>query len=291
MLLLAGLMLPACVSSKKYKLALREQAIQDSLRGARERDIRHLNDRVAQLGRDTARQGESLRDWQQKYRQLASQSASQTQQLSEQLATTSTELQARNRELQAKQQALETYSRELEAREAKVNELNAMVRRQDSVTQALLGKVQSALVSFGKDELTVNLKDGKVYVSLSEQLLFQSGSAEVNQKGRDALLKLAEVLNKNPDIEVQIEGHTDNVPIKTSVFKDNWDLSVLRATSVVRILTWAGKVDSRRVIPSGRSDQFPVAANDTREGRALNRRTEIILSPKLDELFSILQSK
>jgi chemotaxis protein MotB len=118
--------------------------------------------------------------------------------------------------------------------------------------------------------------------------LFRSGSADVDTRGKQALALLAEVLTKQPEIDIFIEGHTDNVPIRTARFTDNWDLSVLRATSVVRILTVEYKVNSTQIIPSGRSQYFPVDDNSTTDGRAKNRRTEIILSPKLDKLFEML---
>jgi chemotaxis protein MotB len=135
----------------------------------------------------------------------------------------------------------------------------------------------------------VSIKNGKVYVSLSENLLFPSGSATVNPKGKEALGKLAEVLNVNPDITVDIEGHTDSVPIHGR-YQDNWALSVARSTAIVRILTTDYQVDPIRVVASGHSQYDPVQPNATPEGRALNRRTEIILSPKLDELYKLLES-
>ncbi len=128
-----------------------------------------------------------------------------------------------------------------------------------------------------------------VYVSLQESLLFPSGSAAVNPKGKEALGTLAQVLNLNPDINVSIEGHTDSIPMKGK-FEDNWALSVGRATSIVRILTDTYKVDPLRVVASGRSKYEPVDTNETPEGRARNRRTEIILSPKLDELMKLLET-
>jgi chemotaxis protein MotB len=126
-----------------------------------------------------------------------------------------------------------------------------------------------------------------VYVSLAEKLLFPSGSTEVNPKGKQALQKVADVLKKNPDIGITIEGHTDNVPISTSCMKDNWDLSVLRATSITRIITDAG-VDPKQIIASGRGEYFPVASNSTSDGKAKNRRSEIILTPNLAELAKLL---
>lgn len=141
------------------------------------------------------------------------------------------------------------------------------------------------------EELSVEIKNGKVYVSMSDKLLFKSGSVAVESKGVEALQVLADVLNKNADIDILVEGHTDSIPIKTALFKDNWDLSVVRATSIVRLLSQDYKVSSTRVTASGKGEFFPKATNSTPEGRAKNRRTEIILSPKMDELMNLLNSK
>jgi chemotaxis protein MotB len=154
----------------------------------------------------------------------------------------------------------------------------------------LLAKIKGALTGFSSDELTVEMKDGKVYVSLSEKLLFKSGSAVVDKKGKEALAAVGEVLAKQTDVDIIIEGHTDNVPLKGDVIKDNWDLSVMRATAIVRILTEDYKVDKTQIIPSGRADNLPVADNSTAEGRAKNRRTEIILSPKISDLIKLLDT-
>ena len=124
---------------------------------------------------------------------------------------------------------------------------------------------------------------------MSDKLLFKSGSAKVDDRGKEALEKLAEVLKKQSEIDVFIEGHTDNKPIKTSQFKDNWDLSVIRATSVVRILTEDYGVNPLQIVPSGRGEFMPVDDNSTDEGRSKNRRTEIIMAPQLDKLLQILQ--
>ena len=151
--------------------------------------------------------------------------------------------------------------------------------------------IEKALLSFDKDELTVEVRDGKIYVSLANKLLFKSGSTSVDKKGQDALDKLADVLKKQEDITIMVEGHTDDDPIKTACINDNWDLSVLRATSIVRILTKKDKVDPTKVIPAGRGEFIPVASNETDEGKSKNRRTEIILSPNLDKIFQLLESK
>lgn len=199
-------------------------------------------------------------------------------------------LKTKETELDGKEDNIKALIEDIKIREKKVKELQNAINAKDSIVAALKNKVSNALLGFQDNELTIEQKGARVYVSLAEKLLFKSGSSDVDAKGKDALKKLAEVLIKNPDIDIVIEGHTDNVPIINSPrMKDNWDLSVLRATSILRILQDAG-VSSKRLLPSGRGEYFPVASNETAEGKSKNRRTEIILSPKLDELLKILES-
>jgi chemotaxis protein MotB len=188
--------------------------------------------------------------------------------------------------------ALKQKEEMLSARERRLAELEAIIRRQDSITNALNEIVKRALLSFNSDELTVEMKNGKVYVSLSDKLLFKSASADIEDKGQEAIKKLGDVLNKNVDIDVLIEGHTDNVPLRSTInFKDNWDLSTERAANIVRILSEISKVNPKRLTAAGRSEYMPKVSNDTPEGRAKNRRTEIILTPKLDELYKLIDKK
>lgn len=177
----------------------------------------------------------------------------------------------------------------LKDREKTIAELQKMIAQQNQKVKDLLSSVKDALLGFSSDELTVREEGGKVYVAMSDKLLFESGKAIVNEQGREALGKLAGVLNKQTDIDVYIEGHTDNVPIKTAVFQDNWDLSVIRATSVVRILTETYGVNPLQILPCGRGEFKPVDVNTTTEGKARNRRTEIIMAPQLDKLFKMLE--
>lgn len=171
---------------------------------------------------------------------------------------------------------------------ARLRNLQDIIQSQKNVMFNLRNSIADALVKYKADELTVYIKDGNVYVSLEEKLLFKSGSAVVDPKGKEALKSLAQVLNGTPDVTVVIEGHTDNVPIKTSQYKDNWDLSTARATSIVRLLISEYAFDSKRITSSGKSQFHPVQTNETIAGRAGNRRTEIILSPDLKELYKVL---
>ncbi|MBV9961724.1 MAG: OmpA family protein [Parafilimonas sp.] len=176
----------------------------------------------------------------------------------------------------------------LQAQQKRLQDLQNLLDQQRKATNDLRDKMMTALTGFNSNDLTITQKNGKVYVSLSEKFLFPSGSAVVNDSGKIALSKLATVLISNPDISVDIEGHTDSIPIRGK-FEDNWALSTARASSVVRILVNDYKVDPTRVIASGHAWYDPVDTNSTPEGRARNRRTEIILSPKLDELYKLLE--
>jgi chemotaxis protein MotB len=194
-------------------------------------------------------------------------------------------VQNKNRDLSS---TLSQTEQDLKKRELRVAELEAKLRAKDSAVNALKANIQKALLGFQNQGLSVEIKNGKVYVSMEEKLLFKSGSIDVDPKGVSALLELSKALNQNADVSILVEGHTDNVPMKSPTIKDNLDLSVLRATSIARIITSQGSVDPTRVMSAGRGEHYPIDTANTPEARAKNRRTEIILTPKLDELFSIL---
>lgn len=172
---------------------------------------------------------------------------------------------------------------ELNVKEYKLKELQEVIAALNGKVEKLRNTITAAMESFKPEDISVMIKDGKIYITMPEKLLFRSGSYKVDPLGVEALGKLATVLINNPEIEITVEGHTDNVGTDLS----NWDLSVMRATSIIRILT-EKKVDPKRITASGRGPFLPVASNDTEEGRAKNRRTEIILSPNLREFFDIL---
>jgi chemotaxis protein MotB len=194
------------------------------------------------------------------------------------------ELEKLSAELQAKLNALESSNK-------KVAELQAAVQKQRQAQKDLLNKINNALTGFNASDLTAELrKDGKVYISLSEKLLFKSGKYDVDPKGKEALQKLATVLTQQPDLDIIVEGHTDTIPLKKGgVLLDNIDLSVMRATSIVRLLSVDYGVNPKQLYASGRGESFPIATNSTPEGRQSNRRTEIILSPRIQELHKLLE--
>ncbi|MFT6827864.1 MAG: chemotaxis protein MotB [Roseivirga sp.] len=194
-------------------------------------------------------------------------------------------------DLEIQKKKNEELAIDLAKRESRVAELEKIIADKEAAVQALKNKVTNALLNFNEDDLKVEVRNGKVYVSLAEQLLFKSASIQVDQKGVNALKQLAGAIKSNPDINIMVEGHTDNVQFtrKVQYMSDNWDLSVLRATSIVRILTEGG-VSATSITASGKGESSPLVANDSPENKAKNRRTEIILTPKLDELFKLLES-
>ena len=261
----------SCVSKNKFTIAengrlaalSRERALEKDLARSQEDNAR-LQKQISNLQQDTTRMGKSLKEYRQSlYTNLSAQ---------EKLNV-----------------LLKEKMDKLTEREATINELQNEINSQKEKVNALLNSVKEALLGFSSDELSVTQKNGKVYVAMSNKLLFQSGSATVNKQGKTALGKLAEVLKKQTDIDILIEGHTDTQPIKTVQFKDNWDLSVVRATSVVSILTKEYGVNPLQIVPSGRGEYMPVDNNDTAAGRARNRRTEIIMAPRLEKLMDILK--
>jgi chemotaxis protein MotB len=191
--------------------------------------------------------------------------------------------------LDAKKASLDEMTFELDKKNAKMTELEQILEAQKKIVQDLKTKVSEALLGFENKGLTVTVKNGKVYVSLDEKLLFKTASWEIDANGKNALKNLAGVLEKNPDIQITIEGHTDNVPFNPSggQLTDNWDLSVKRATTVVRVLLEGSKIDPKRLTASGRSQYLPVDENSTSDARQKNRRTEIILTPDLTELYRL----
>jgi chemotaxis protein MotB len=199
------------------------------------------------------------------------------------------ELEQKEEALKAEQARLEEVAFTLQTRERRVVELESEIARKDSLVQYVQKSVADALLGFQGKGLTVSLKNGKVYVSMDNSLLFNSGSWTVQDKGRLALERLAKVLASNKDVRIEVEGHTDNDAYRgAGQVLDNWDLSVMRATAVTKILTGKG-VDASRVSAVGRGEFQPLVPNETPENKAKNRRTEIIISPRLDALANLVQ--
>lgn len=264
-------------------------------------DLKDLDEKLKKLKDDTTNLGIDVRNRSQKLASLEKEHE-QLNTYYKNLITSSGKL---NRDIAQQQEQLAAFqdnlartrrmndslSNSLAEREKKVQELETVLANKDKAVQELKNKISNALLNFKENDITVQVKNGKVYVSLAEQLLFGSGSIVVDSKGVTALQQLAKAIKDQKDINILVEGHTDNVPIskKSTYMEDNWDLSVMRATSITKILTKAG-LSPQQVTASGRGEFSPLAANDSPQNKQKNRRTEIIITPDLDELFKILES-
>ena len=306
-----GLLSTSCISTKvhktlqeKYDILANEadqlrqkNEVRDSENTELQRTLTDARRDMSILQEDTTSKFDELRALTTKYDRLSKQydylldnnttlitaSARENKTLMDQLNT----MQSR---LQAKEDSLNTERRLLERGQRRVNELEGVIHRKDSTVAYVRQKVSDALLGFNGNGLTVNMRDGKVYVSLENSLLFAPGSWNVAANGEIALENLAKVLAENADITVLVEGHTDNDAYRgQSQVKDNWDLSVLRATNVVKILTKNAGMNPERITAAGRGEFVPLVENSSQENKAINRRTEIILTPDLTELAKLLE--
>lgn len=277
LLLLAGVAC-ACVSNKKFN-SMKAEALRldGELNSANTRidDLTRRNDTLTaknlRLVSDSTRLYMSYTALQERYQKL--------------LADGSAETARMLKELETSQMALNERSR-------RVNELEAMLRSREEAINAIRRKVTDALTGFDGKGLSISIKNGNVYVSMDDKLLFRSGSFEIDPNGARAVHDLATVLAQNPDINVMVEGHTDDVPYRPNgQLRDNLDLSAKRATTIVRLLLENKGIAPSRIIAAGRGESLPVASGKTSEARAKNRRTEIILTPKLDELMQLMQEQ
>lgn len=264
-------------------------------------DRASLDQKVGQLKEDTTNLGMDVRNTSQKlaslekeheqlysnYKNLLSNSGRMNRDFAQQQQ----QLLSIQENLERTRTLNDSLSNSLAEREKKVKELEQVLANKDKAVLDLKNMISNALLNFRENDISVTVKNGKVYVSLAEQLLFGSGSIQIDNKGVSALQQLAKAIRDQKDINITVEGHTDNVPVsrKSAYMNDNWDLSVMRATSITRILAKAG-VSPQQITASGRSEYVPLAQNDSPGNKQKNRRTEIIITPDLDELFRILES-
>jgi chemotaxis protein MotB len=272
-----------------------------------EGEMSKISNDIQKLRKDTAEQGTAYRRLNNTYSDLTESydkllannekllagNSSENKKLIDELTRARTDLSKKEDELKQRQANLDQLKSDLQEREQKLAELQGILAKKDSATKSLKDAVTKALLGFQNNGLSVETKNGKVYVSMEEQLLFASGSTNVEKRGEDALKKLGEVLEKNKDINVLVEGHTDDVPISGTLpsgAKDNWELSVLRATSVTKIILKNSTMTPSRITAAGRGQYYPLDSAKSADARKKNRRTEIILTPKLDELLKVLES-
>ena len=309
LLILMTVLLQGCiVTKKKYDDLLAQKVKTDGDLIERSKqldkttaDLNDTQEKLNGLKKDTTNLGLSLRantqkltDLNSEYDQLNSyykNLLNNSGKLNRDLAQQKDQLLAIQESMEKTRKLNDSLGTSLIEREKKVKELEGILSNKDKAVQDLKNSISNALLNFKENDLTVNVKNGKVYVSLAEQLLFGSGSIEVDAKGVTALQQLGKALKDQKDIQIMVEGHTDNVPIskKSAYMQDNWDLSVMRATSITKILTKAG-VSANQISAAGKGEYYPLAPNDTPQNKQKNRRTEIIVTPNLDELFRILEA-
>ncbi|TBW28417.1 OmpA family protein [Gramella sp. KN1008] len=260
----AAILLSSCVSQKKYnELEAKQRETQDQLNTATvklnscldEKD--RMNQEITRLNNTNAALLNNVGD----------------------LATLS------KKEAENLERSLES----IKEKDLAIRSMQDAMNKKDSVTLALVTSLKGALGNMSDEDIEINVEKGVVYVSISDKLLFDSGRYNITPRAKEVLGKVATVVKNKPNIEFMVEGHTDNKPIKTSMFEDNWDLSVKRATSVVRVLQDDFGVEPSRMTAAGRSYYIPVATNETAEGRAKNRRTRIVVLPKLDQFYSMIE--
>ncbi len=254
-----------------------------------QKEIEKLNAEKSRLAMDLAASESNYKRLKDSYDALEANSSSA---LTDNLALNRdllVKLEEKERALAAESERLEKLKRDLANRSERVEELEGIIAAKDAKMKALKEAISAALTNFEGNGLTVEQRDGKVYVSMENKLLFESGSWAVGSRGREAVVELGKVLAKNPEIAVLIEGHTDNVPYGGSGnIQDNWDLSTKRATAIVQILTENASIPKDNLTAAGRGEYSPIAPNTTAEGKAKNRRIEVVLTPKLDEINKLL---
>ena len=312
-ILLCILLVTSCVSKKEYAALEADKAKIEALLAKKSKacddEETTLIGRITELEGEIASQDIRIVDLNDSIRILRNTIAEEDayikalgNELDEQNTLLAKQLTSKNQTLQNKElqlnealakvvkerEELSVLRAELNSQNSRIKALELELSSKDSAANALKQLIQNALAGFSDLDISVEERNGRVYLSLSNQLLFPSGSVAVNSKGKEALLKITSALVKQEDISYMVEGHTDNQPMNSKVMKDNWDLSVLRATSIVRLLTEDGGLNAKQVVASGRGETMPIASNESVDGRAKNRRTEIILTPKIEKIMEIL---
>ena len=293
----------SCVSIKKFKdldadylsanqqLEIQKQELSDfkMLSTELNENVLSLSKRASSLEADTIALGKAYRKKVRAYNDLSASYELLIKNNSNTMAKQAEENRALMERLGQMDIDLQERARAIKSREEEMLQLQQLLKEKDDNLSRLKSIVASALLGFQGEGLTVEEREGKLYVSLENSLLFPSGSWKVNEKGKKAIVELAKVLVQQPDIQIMVEGHTDDVPYKgTGLIKDNWDLSVMRATAIVRILANNKGLKAHSITAAGKGPYSPLVENNSSENRAINRRTEIILSPNMDKLMELL---
>ncbi|MBK9637451.1 MAG: OmpA family protein [Bacteroidetes bacterium] len=266
-------MTTSCVSRKKYN---KQSALYETLKkdcGVIESNLQKCLDESGRNAAENARLNQELAD-------LKANSTTMLQQLSNMSVINSTQSESIRKSLE-----------NINSKDSYIKDLQTAMAHKDSLNMALVLNLKGALKDVNDEDVTINVEGSAVFISISDKMLFSSGSYNITPRAKTVLGKVAEVIKAQPDVQFMVEGHTDNKAISTASIKDNWDLSVMRATSVVRVLQKNYGVDPSRMIAAGRSEYVPVTSNGDTNGRSLNRRTRIVILPQLDQFFKMLEPK
>jgi chemotaxis protein MotB len=261
------------VSSKKYKKQVSQY---DTLKTEYDK----LDYRLAACLAEQDEKSKKISSLEEEVRQLKANSTTMLEQLRDMSVLTA-----------AQSESIRKSLENINAKDAYIKDLQVAMSRKDSLNMALVMNLKGALQDVNDEDVNIKVEGSAVFINISDKMLFKSGSYEITPRAKQVLGKVAEVIKAQPDVQFMVEGHTDNKPIATAAVRDNWDLSVLRASSVVRVLQKDYKVDPSRMIAAGRSEYVSVADNKTAEGRSLNRRTRIVILPQLDQFFKLLEPK
>jgi chemotaxis protein MotB len=275
---LAALVLSSCVSSKKLKQKQAEYDKLNSFYTQVQNDLKACRSEQEQEARDRAAMEAEIESLNKQIALLQTNSSTMVNQLKDLSVISGAQAESIKKSLE-----------NINSKDSYIQGLQREMNRKDSLNMALVMNLKSALKDVNDQDIEIKVEKGVVFVSISDKLLFSSGSYSVSPQALGVLEKVALVLNSRPEIEFMVEGHTDNVPIKTPAIADNWDLSAKRATSVVRILQNQFKIDPRRMTAGARSEYAPLQPNETASGKAANRRTRIVILPQLDQFFKLLE--
>lgn len=286
-MLASSLLLFSCVSSKKFKKSQADYAdlqnrytqLQGTLSTCND-DKAELNRQKAALENDKANLNNRIADLNKQIDFLKENNTTVLKQLQDLSVLSSSQAESIKKSLD-----------NIGAKDAYIQDLQSAMARKDSLNLALVMNLKGAIGNLDDQDINIKVDKGVVYIDISDKLLFKSGKYEVTAQAKNVLGKVATVLKNQPDIEFMVEGHTDNVPYRSGVLLDNWDLSVKRATAVVRILQTEYGLDPKKMAAAGRGEYFPLADNSSAESRAINRRTRIVILPQLDQFFKLLEPK
>jgi chemotaxis protein MotB len=271
--MLVLIMMSACVSRKKYKAQVKQY---DTLKT----DYDQIKMQLGLCSTDKEKQAKTIEEMERELAYLKENSSTMLRQLSDLSVITVQQSESIKKSLE-----------NINSKDAYIKDLQIAMSRKDSMNMALVLNLKGALKDVNDQDVEIQVEGSAVFISISDKLLFKSGSYEVTPRAREVLGKVAAVIKAQPEIQFMVEGHTDNKPISTGLIKDNWDLSVLRSTAVVRVLQKNYGIEPNRMIAAGRSEYVSVASNDKEQGRALNRRTRIVIIPQLDQFFKLLEQK